>query len=68
MTCTTVENKKISDLWNNNDEQIEIYDMNSGMQLFRIRSKKEKVKGGKWYIRNYIEKGPLLSELTSIKR
>jgi hypothetical protein len=48
--------------------QIEIYDINSGMQLFRIRSKKEKVKGGKWYIRNYIEKGPLLSELTSIKR
>jgi hypothetical protein len=48
--------------------QIEIYDINSGMQLFRIRSKKEKVKNGQWYIRNYIEKGPLLSELTSIKR
>jgi hypothetical protein len=48
--------------------QIEIYDINSGMQLFRIRSKKEKVKNGQWYVRNYIEKGPLLSELTSIKR
>jgi len=48
--------------------QIEIFDKNSGTQLFRIRTKRETKKGGGIYVRNYIEKGPLLKELTSIKR
>lgn len=48
--------------------QIEIFDKNSGAQLIRIRTKRETKKGGGIYVRNYIEKGPLLKELTSIKK
>jgi hypothetical protein len=48
--------------------QIEIFDKASGAQLIRIRTKRETKKGGGIYVRNYIEKGPLLKELTSIKK
>lgn len=48
--------------------QIEIFDKNSGQQLIRIRTKRETKKGGGIYVRNYIEKGPLLKQLTSIKK
>lgn len=48
--------------------QIEIFDKNSGSILLKIRTKRETTKGGGTYIRNYIEKGPLLKELTSIKK
>jgi hypothetical protein len=48
--------------------QVEIFDKNSGQQLFRIRTKRETKKGGGIYVRNYIEKGPLLKQLTSIKK
>lgn len=44
-----------------------IVDRNSREVLFNIRGKQENVKG-KPYFRNYIEKGPLLKKLTSIKR
>ena len=48
--------------------QVEIFDKNSGSILLKIRTKRETTKGGGTYIRNYIEKGPLLKELTSIKK
>lgn len=48
--------------------QIEIFDKNSGSILLKIRTKRETTKGGGTYIRNYIEKGPLLKELASIKK
>lgn len=48
--------------------QIEIFDVSSDQELFRFRSKREKKKDGSWYIRNYIEKGPLLGYLTDINK
>ena len=48
--------------------QIEIFDSNTGVQLLKIRTKRETKDDGSLYIRNYIEKGPLLKQLTSIKR
>jgi hypothetical protein len=51
---------------------VEIFDTNSGQLFLRIRSyRKSKVsKSGEegWYFRNYIETGPLLKQLTSIKK
>lgn len=51
---------------------IEIFDANSGtlfMQIRSYRTKKLSKEGKKgFYYRNYIEKGPLLGELTDIKR
>jgi hypothetical protein len=44
--------------------QIEIFDKNTGATLIQIRAK---IEGGT-YLRNYIEKGPLMSELISVKR
>lgn len=44
-----------------------IVDRNSREVLFNIRGKKENV-DGRPYFRNYIEKGPLLQKLTSIKK
>lgn len=48
--------------------QVEIFDRNTGLQLFRLRTKRETKKGGGIYLRNYVEKGPLLKQLTSIKK
>jgi len=48
--------------------QVEIFDKNTGSILLKIRTKRETTKGGGTYIRNYIEKGPLLKELASIKK
>lgn len=42
---------------------VEIYDANSGKVLLKVRSK---IEGGT-YLRNYIEKGPLMSELISVR-
>ena len=51
---------------------VEIFDANSGQLFLRIRSyRKSKVSttGEEgWYFRNYIETGPLLKQLTSIKK
>lgn len=44
--------------------QVEIFDKNTGSTLVQIRAKME---GGK-FKRNYIEKGPLMSKLISVKR
>jgi hypothetical protein len=44
--------------------QVEIYDEATGQWLLRVRAK---VEGGS-YLRNYIEKGPLMSKLISVKR
>jgi len=44
--------------------QIEIFDKNTGATLIQIRAK---IEGGT-YLRNYIEKGPLMSKLISVKR
>jgi hypothetical protein len=51
---------------------VEVFDINSSQLFLRIRSyRKSKVsKSGEegWYFRNYIETGPLLKQLTSIKK
>lgn len=51
---------------------VEIFDANSGQLFLRIRSyrKSKTSKSGEegWYFRNYIETGPLLKQLTSIKK
>ena len=51
---------------------VEIFDANSGQLFIRVRSyrgSKTSKSGEKgWYFRNYIETGPLLKQLTSIKK
>lgn len=51
---------------------VEIFDTNSGQLFLKVRSyrtnKTSKTGEKGWYFRNYIETGPLLKQLTSIKK
>lgn len=60
LTATYIEDKA--------RPEVKIHDVHDPKNvLVTIRSKVETTKKGEWYFRNYIEKGPLLEELTKVE-